>query len=53
MSIETERLVLRPIAESDAAAMVHLLGNDEVGVRMTERLPWPMTEARARDWIAL
>jgi len=33
--------------------MVHLLGNDEVGVRMTERLPWPMTEARARDWIAL
>lgn len=53
MLIETERLILRPIAEGDAAAMVALLSDDEAGVRMTEQLPWPMTASGARDWIAL
>jgi ribosomal-protein-alanine N-acetyltransferase len=53
MSIETERLLLRPVALADAPAMVRLLGGDEAGVRMTERLPWPMAETAAREWLAL
>ncbi len=53
MSIETERLLLRPVAPDDAPAMVRLLGGDEAGVRMTEHLPWPMTETAAREWLAL
>ena len=51
--IETERLVLRPVRLEDGAAMVRLLADDEAGVRMTERLPWPMTREAARDWLAL
>ena len=53
VGIETERLLLRPVAPDDAPAMVRLLGGDEAGVRMTERLPWPMTETAARAWLAL
>jgi RimJ/RimL family protein N-acetyltransferase len=51
--IETERLVLRPVRLEDDAAMVRLLADDEAGVRMTERLPWPMTQEAARGWLAL
>ena len=51
--IETEHLVLRPVRLEDDAAMVRLLAGDEAGVRMTERLPWPMTREAARGWLAL
>jgi RimJ/RimL family protein N-acetyltransferase len=49
----TSRLTLRPIEETDASWMVTLLEDDEVGVRMTERLPWPVTAEAALSWIRL
>ncbi len=51
--LSTQRLTLRGIQESDASTMADLLADDEAGVRMTERLPWPATVEAAREWIRL
>lgn len=49
--IRTERLVLRPFHDDDAAPVAALAGNWKVA-RMTARIPHPYSEAQARQWIA-
>lgn len=49
--IRTERLLLRPFYNEDAAAVAALAGNWDVA-RMTARIPHPYSEALARQWIA-
>lgn len=48
--LETERLVLRPPAESDIARMVALANNLAVADKLL-RLPHPYDEADARAWL--
>ncbi len=50
--IETERLLLRPLATGDAAALAHLFAGDWEAVRQTGRMPWPPTEDALRQWIS-
>ena len=52
MRIETERLLLRPLAIDDAAALARLFAGDLEAIRQTGRMPWPPTEAALRQWIA-
>ncbi|MEU6402823.1 GNAT family N-acetyltransferase [Streptomyces sp. NPDC046985] len=49
VSISTERLVLRPLEESDAAAFAEMM-NDELVTAWTSA-PHPYTEADAHAWI--
>ena len=50
MTIETERLILRPLASSDATRLTQLAG--DIGVaRMTMRMPHPYTFDNARSFI--
>ncbi len=49
VSISTERLVLRPLEESDIEAFAEMM-NDELVTAWTS-VPQPYTEAHARDWI--
>jgi RimJ/RimL family protein N-acetyltransferase len=49
--IRTDRLLLRPFQDDDAAAVAALAGNLDVA-RMTARIPHPFSEAQARQWIA-
>lgn len=49
--IRTERLLLRPFHNEDAAAVAALAGNWNVA-RMTARIPHPFSEMLARQWIA-
>jgi RimJ/RimL family protein N-acetyltransferase len=51
VSLLTARLVLRPSAPGDEAALVAGLGDIEVQ-RWLETVPHPYTVAHARDWIA-
>jgi RimJ/RimL family protein N-acetyltransferase len=51
MRIETERLLLRPLAVDDAAALARLFAGDWEAIRQTGRMPWPPTEAALRRWI--
>lgn len=48
--IKTRRLVLRPLHDDDAPQMARLAGDWDVA-RMTARIPFPYTEALAREWI--
>ncbi len=48
--LPTERLLLRPFAPGDAAAM-HRLVNDWEVVRMLSRLPFPYPRPLADEWI--
>lgn len=48
--IETERLILRPLAEADLPALVRELGRWEVA-RWLIRVPHPYTEVDARRWL--
>ena len=48
--IKTRRLVLRALEEGDAPAMARLAGDWDVA-RMTSRIPYPYTEALAREWM--
>lgn len=50
ISISTDRLVLRPFDEDDAAACADMM-NDEMVTAWTSA-PHPFTEELARDWIA-
>ena len=49
--IKTDRLALRPLQESDAAAVADFAGDIEVA-RMTARIPHPCTIEDATAWIA-
>jgi RimJ/RimL family protein N-acetyltransferase len=50
-TIETERLILRPLHPSDAAYFARLLGPDPDAVRQMAQMPDPCTEEAAREWI--
>jgi [ribosomal protein S5]-alanine N-acetyltransferase len=49
--IETQRLILRPLATSDAVHFARLLGPDPEAVRQMAQMPDPCTEDAAREWI--
>ncbi|WP_291176985.1 GNAT family N-acetyltransferase [Hyphomicrobium sp.] len=49
--IKTRRLVLRELTDSDAPELARLAGDWEVA-RMTARIPFPYSEALAREWLA-
>jgi len=51
--IETDRLVLRPLALDDAAALVALFAGDWEAVKQTGRIPYPPDEDSIRDWLKL
>jgi RimJ/RimL family protein N-acetyltransferase len=51
--IVTARLELRLLTVEDAPSFVHLFDNDWEAVKQTGRMPYPVTEAAMRDWIAL
>ncbi len=51
--IETERLLLRPLAVADAPALARLFADDWEAIKQTGRMPWPPTEAALRRWIAM
>lgn len=51
-TLESKRLILRPLQTTDAEAMTTLL-QDPVIARWTLRLPWPYTLDDARHFIAL
>jgi RimJ/RimL family protein N-acetyltransferase len=53
MLLETERLLLRPLATDDAPALAELLGDDWEAIKQTGRMPYPATESALRGWIAL
>jgi ribosomal-protein-alanine N-acetyltransferase len=51
--LETARLSLRQLDESDAGAVIRLFRGDWGAVRHTGRMPWPVEEAPVRHWLAL
>jgi len=51
VSLETDRLVLRPFTAADAAAVPNFAGRWEVA-QMTVRIPHPYPEGAAAGWIA-
>ena len=51
--LRSERLVLRPLQDDDAEALVALLGNDREAVLQMSHMPYPCTLESAREWIAL
>lgn len=51
--LETVRLVLRPLALSDASSFSRLFGGDWDAVKQTGRLPYPPEEDAVRAWIRL
>lgn len=52
MELRTERLILRPMRETDVAAIVAALNDYEVTRHLTV-VPFPYAEADAREWIGL
>jgi RimJ/RimL family protein N-acetyltransferase len=48
--IKTRRLVLRDLTDSDAPEFARLAGDWDVA-RMTARIPYPYSEALAREWM--
>lgn len=52
-TIVTARLQLRLLAEDDAPHFVRLFEDDWEAVKQTGRMPYPVTEAAMREWIAL
>jgi RimJ/RimL family protein N-acetyltransferase len=53
MRIETQRLLLRPLAVDDAPALARLFAGDWETIKQTGRMPWPPTEAALRKWISV
>jgi RimJ/RimL family protein N-acetyltransferase len=52
-TIVTARLELRLLAEDDAPHFVRLFDDDWEAIKQTGRMPYPVTEAAMREWIAL
>jgi ribosomal-protein-alanine N-acetyltransferase len=50
-TLETDRLLLRPFRQEDAAAVAALAGNWDVA-RMLSRVPHPYSREMAEQWIA-
>ena len=50
-TLETERLLLRPLTPDDAATVARLAGSREIA-HTTISIPHPYSEDRAREWIA-
>jgi RimJ/RimL family protein N-acetyltransferase len=50
--LESERLLLRPLALEDARHFTALFDGDWDAVKQTGRMPYPPTEAAIRRWIA-
>ena len=53
VAIITERLELRLLSVADTPHFVRLFEDDWDAVKQTGRMPFPVTEAAMRDWIAL
>jgi RimJ/RimL family protein N-acetyltransferase len=53
MLLETGRLLLRPLAIEDAAALAGLFAGDWEAIRQTGRMPYPASETALRHWISL
>ena len=51
MQLETERLLLRPLAVEDAPALAGLFTGDWEAIRQTGRMPYPPSAPALRDWI--
>lgn len=49
--LKTRRLVLRELADSDVPQLARFAGDWDVA-RMTARIPYPYSEALAREWLA-
>lgn len=52
-AIITPRLELRLLTVADAPHLVRLFDGDWEAVKQTGRMPYPVTEAAMRDWVAL
>ncbi len=52
-TLETRRLILRPLDPDDAPALAALFAGDLEAVEQTGRMPWPPTETALREWIGL
>ncbi|MGA2866497.1 MAG: GNAT family N-acetyltransferase [Verrucomicrobiota bacterium] len=50
-TLETERLLLRPLTTDDAATVARLAGSREIA-HTTISIPHPYSEDQAREWIA-
>jgi RimJ/RimL family protein N-acetyltransferase len=53
VQLETERLLLRPMAVADAPALARLFAGDWEAIKQTGRMPYPASEAALRRWISL
>jgi RimJ/RimL family protein N-acetyltransferase len=51
-TLETGRLLLRPLALGDAAALAGLLEGDWETIKQTGRMPYPASEGALRRWIS-
>lgn len=49
-TLTTKRLRLRPLQDADVSAIAHLAGDWAIA-SMTARIPYPYSEAHARDWM--
>lgn len=50
-TIETQRLILRPLAADDAVHFARLLGPDPDAIQQMAQMPDPCTADAAREWI--
>jgi RimJ/RimL family protein N-acetyltransferase len=53
MQLETERLLLRPLAVDDAPELARLFAGDWEAIKQTGRMPYPPSEPALRHWISL
>ena len=51
-TLESARLLLRPLGLDHAHHFTALFDGDWDAIRQTGRMPYPPTEAAVRDWIA-
>ena len=51
--LQSKRLVLRRLRLEDAEGFVRLLAEDREAILMMSHMPYPCTEAAAREWIAM
>ena len=51
--LQSKRPILRLLRIEDAEGFVRLLAEDREAILMMSRMPYPCTEAAAREWIAM